>query len=32
MGILAVRDADRLLAELLVDLVDQARSKAIRRE
>jgi UDP-N-acetylglucosamine--N-acetylmuramyl-(pentapeptide) pyrophosphoryl-undecaprenol N-acetylglucosamine transferase len=32
MGILAVRDADQLLAELLVDLVDQARSKAIRRE
>jgi UDP-N-acetylglucosamine--N-acetylmuramyl-(pentapeptide) pyrophosphoryl-undecaprenol N-acetylglucosamine transferase len=32
MGILAVRDADRLLADLLVALVDQARSKAISRE
>ncbi|MFM7465526.1 MAG: UDP-N-acetylglucosamine--N-acetylmuramyl-(pentapeptide) pyrophosphoryl-undecaprenol N-acetylglucosamine transferase [Cyanobium sp.] len=37
MGILAVRDADRLLADLLVELAsqgqgDQTRSKAIRRE
>ncbi|MFN9055556.1 MAG: UDP-N-acetylglucosamine--N-acetylmuramyl-(pentapeptide) pyrophosphoryl-undecaprenol N-acetylglucosamine transferase, partial [Cyanobacteriota bacterium] len=32
METLAVRDADRRLAELLVELVLQPRSKAIKRE